>query len=106
MYRGEIDTWDFAWTYSHWSAGMLSCIPDRCLVRNTGFGPDAIHTIDEPYPLPAPLAINGPINHPSVMRPSHLLDKLTQNYQFRSPSLITRLSRLMRRCFRKLGWLH
>ena len=105
-HQGKIDTWDFAWTYSHWHAGMLACTPDRCLVRNTGFGPDAIHTIDEVYPLPAPIAINEPLRHPSVVRARVELDKLTQYYQFRDPSLITRLGRLFRRWLRKISWLN
>lgn len=95
--RGEIDTWDFAWTYSHWKAGMLSCVPDRCLVENAGFGPDATHTNAEICPLPTPQPMTFPLRHPQFVRPSHLHDRLTQRYQYRRPSPLERLQRKWRR---------
>jgi len=94
--RGEIDTWDFAWTYSHWKAGMLSCVPDRCLVENAGFGPDATHTNAEACPLPAPLPMTFPLRHPQFVRPSPLHDRLTQRFQYRQPSPLERLQRKLR----------
>ena len=98
---GAIDTWDFAWTYSHWKAGMLSCVPDRCLVRNAGFGPDATHTIDEACPLPPPEAMPLPLQHPVLLRPSPRHDRLTQHHQYRLPSLLERLRRRWRRWQRR-----
>jgi hypothetical protein len=95
--RGEIDTWDFAWTYSHWKAGMLSCVPDRCLVRNAGFGPNATHTNAEACPLPEPQAIDVPLRHPEFLRPSPFHDRLTQRYQYCQPTLLQRLLRKWRR---------
>jgi hypothetical protein len=94
---GQIDTWDFAWTYSHWKAGMLSCVPDRCLVRNAGFGPDATHTNAEACPLPEPEAMPFPLQHPGFLRPSPLHDELTHRHQYRDPSLLERLQRKWRR---------
>jgi len=95
--RGEIDTWDFAWTYSHWNAGMLSCVPDRCLVTNAGFGPDATHTNAEACPLPAPQPMSFPLHHPQFVRPSPVHDRLTQRFQYRQPSPLERLQRKWRR---------
>jgi len=94
---GQIDTWDFAWTYSHWKAGMLSCVPDRCLVRNAGFGPDATHTNAEACPLPEPEAMPFPLQHPRFVRPSPLHDQLTQRHQYRDPGPVERLLRKWRR---------
>lgn len=94
--RGEIDTWDFAWTYSHWKAGMLSITPDRCLVRNAGFGPDATHTNAESCPLPPPEAMSFPLNHPEFVRPSPVHDRLTQRFQFSPPGLLERGRRKLR----------
>jgi len=94
---GEIDTWDFAWTYSHWKAGMLSCVPDRCLVENAGFGPDATHTNAELCPLPAPLPMTFPLRHPQFVRPSPVHDRFTQRFQYRQPSPLERLQRKWRR---------
>jgi hypothetical protein len=42
--RGEIDTWDYQWTYAFWSQGGLSVIPQHNLVSNLGFRNDATHT--------------------------------------------------------------
>jgi len=98
--RGEIDTWDFAWTYSHWKAGMLSCVPDRCLVENAGFGPDATHTNAEACPLPAPQPMLFPIEHPQFVRASPMHDRLTQTFQYRLPSPLERLKRKWR-CWRQ-----
>ena len=95
--RGEIDTWDFAWTYSHWKAGMLSCVPDRCLVRNAGFGPDATHTLAEACPLPDPQPMVFPLRHPEFQLPSPFHDRLTQRFQFRDPDPLERLWRKWRR---------
>jgi hypothetical protein len=94
---GQIDTWDFAWTYSHWKAGMISCVPDRCLVRNAGFGPDATHTNAEVCPLPEPEAMPFPLQHPRFVRPSPLHDVLTQRHQYRDPGPVERLLRKWRR---------
>jgi len=97
MAREEIDTWDFAWTYSHWKAGMLSCVPDRCLVENAGFGPDATHTNAEVCPLPAPQPMTFPLRHPQFVRPSPFHDRLTQRFQYCQPSPLERLQRKWRR---------
>ncbi|MEM7785582.1 MAG: glycosyltransferase family 2 protein [Planctomycetota bacterium] len=45
-HRGEIDTWDFSWTYSCWRNQGATILPQRNLVRNIGFGADATHTVD------------------------------------------------------------
>ena len=42
-----VDTWDYAWTWSCWSNGGLTCTPRTNLVSNIGFGPEATHTLDQ-----------------------------------------------------------
>jgi hypothetical protein len=44
VYEGNIDTWDYQWTYACWSQGAMSILPDSNLVSNIGFGVDATHT--------------------------------------------------------------
>lgn len=44
--RGELDTWDFSWTYSFWRENLLAILPERNLVSNLGFGVSATHTVD------------------------------------------------------------
>jgi hypothetical protein len=38
------DTWDYPWQFSVWRNNGKCCIPEVNLIKNIGFGPDAIHT--------------------------------------------------------------
>ena len=55
----RVDTWDYQLTYALFSNSLDCLTPNKNLVRNIGFGPDATHTI-----LPSPLADlkNEPLN--------------------------------------------
>ncbi|MCX6762599.1 MAG: hypothetical protein NT093_02335 [Candidatus Moranbacteria bacterium] len=44
-FRGEIDTWDYQWTYTVWSQGGLSIFPNVNLISNIGHNAEATHTI-------------------------------------------------------------
>lgn len=48
--HGEIDTWDYQWTYALWKYGMLSITPAANLVINIGFDQDATHTKSSNFP--------------------------------------------------------
>jgi GR25 family glycosyltransferase involved in LPS biosynthesis len=48
---GLIDTWDYQLVFHHWRNGMVSAIPSRNLVSNTGFGPSATHTLQSKSPF-------------------------------------------------------
>lgn len=41
---GNIDTWDYQWTFCLWNNEMLTVLPNYNLVSNIGFGSDATHT--------------------------------------------------------------
>lgn len=43
-WRGQIDTWDFQWTFAVWLQGGLSILPNANLVSNIGHGSNATHT--------------------------------------------------------------
>ena len=43
---GEIDTWDYQWTFSCWANDGLTCLPEKNLVCNLGFGRKAKHPTD------------------------------------------------------------
>lgn len=62
------DTWDYQWLYHRLSQSGLSVIPQKNLVTNIGFGPDATHTFkpekrhsniakDLSFPLQSPPSI-------------------------------------------------
>jgi hypothetical protein len=44
---GEIDTWDYQWSYACWKQNGISIVPAKNLVSNIGFGADATHTKSE-----------------------------------------------------------
>jgi|GEM_PF-940096 len=46
--NGIIDTWDYQWMYTVYSAKGLCAMPTQNLVLNNGFGPDSTHTSTEP----------------------------------------------------------
>ncbi|MCI5189785.1 MAG: glycosyltransferase family 2 protein, partial [Candidatus Electrothrix sp. AS4_5] len=45
---GEIDTWDYQWTFWRLVQDGLSIVPTKNLVRNIGFGPNATHVTTMP----------------------------------------------------------
>lgn len=69
-YAGEVDTWDYQWTFACWINGRLSAVPAVNLVSNIGFGPGATHTVtvNELANIPA-RSMSFPLEHPPfVMR--------------------------------------
>lgn len=42
-YQG-FNTWDYAWTFAFWQYDGLAILPNRNLISNIGFGPEATHT--------------------------------------------------------------
>lgn len=41
---GEVDTWDYQWTFSCWVQNGLTCLPNKNLIKNIGFDDLATHT--------------------------------------------------------------
>ncbi|HEX9666459.1 MAG TPA: glycosyltransferase family 2 protein [Thermodesulfobacteriota bacterium] len=41
---GNIDYWDYQWTFACWSQNGLSILPNTTLISNVGFGVEATHT--------------------------------------------------------------
>ncbi len=67
--EGEIDTWDYVWSFTVWSQSGLSVIPRSNLISNIGFGADATHTTESVNPRAAlpTVPIRTPLTHPSRM---------------------------------------
>ena len=49
--NGQINTWDYSWTFTCWANNGLSILPRHNLVTNIGFGDDATHTFDPTSPM-------------------------------------------------------
>jgi hypothetical protein len=67
--RGQIDTWDYQWSFARASRHMLSVIPTTNLVQNIGFGTHATHTRDAYSPFAGLVAgsTGGALVHPDQM---------------------------------------
>ena len=69
---GQIDYWDYQWTFACWSQNGLSLLPNKTLLSNIGFGhADATHTTSAQGPLADMTAnlqmedIGFPLRHPT-----------------------------------------
>jgi hypothetical protein len=74
---GDIDTWDFQWTFACWANSGLSLVPRHNLVSNVGCGTDATHTTDPNDPtgnVPA-RAMSFPLIHPPLVLQNRNLDR-------------------------------
>ena len=90
--RGDVDTWDWQLTLASMSVGGLTAVPNRNLVENIGFGPDATHTHQGGPRLatPAPMAL------PTVPQPvvqDRMADGWASRHHF-GGSLLTTADRL------------
>lgn len=98
VFRGEIDTWDYQWTFANWQSLRMNILPTKNLISNIGFGDFATHTnsysklADMPtYPL------NFPLTHPSSLVANVVADEFVDRE-------FIRLS-LYRRIANKTAWM-
>ncbi len=62
--RPQRNVWDMQWGFAKMSNSMLSAVPTRNLIQNTGFGPDATHCHDPSLNILKPASLTLPIKHP------------------------------------------
>lgn len=79
VHAGELQAWDFAWSFTVLRLGGLSAIPTRNLIKNIGFGDDATHTKNRfspdarlataplPFPLVHPVAVERSEPHEKAL---------------------------------------
>ena len=75
--HGEIDTWDYQWTFTCWRLGALSILPSRNQTYNIGFGPSATHTkLESPSFVrkSRPKSLDLPLVHPVSIGRSEKID--------------------------------
>jgi len=83
MHRGELTTWDYAWTYACWTQGGLSVYPRVNLVSNVGSGADATHTAGDVALTDRPTGRVGPeIAHPPFVMRHRAADEHTFDHFF------------------------
>jgi len=97
--RGEINSWDYQWTFACWLQSGLSVMPNVNLVSNIGFHAGATHTFaDSPFSGMLTEPMQFPLDHPVFMVRDRLADDFTQRNHV-TRSLPTRLVQKLKRLF-------
>jgi hypothetical protein len=79
---GLIDTWDYQWTACVWFHGGLTATPNKNLVTNIGFGPDATHTVTDDDQDGMQIEALGPLTHPRRVKQDSAADRFVFNRNF------------------------
>ena len=102
---GKIDSWDTQWVFANWIQSRLSIVPNRNLISNIGFGPDATHTFGKSRLANVPTqALPVPLNHPRFIVRNARLDRQDHRLVFHrsiARRIFDRLSLYYRRLRRK-----
>lgn len=105
-----LDSWDYQWGYAKFTQGLLSVVPCRNLIENTGFGDDGTHYGPEDRFMLQRFSMDGPLRHPEFVIADLAFDRAyaaadTQNMF--GPPLWKRgwrkATRLLRRFFGSAG---
>lgn len=92
VYRGEIDTWDYQWSYARLINSGLSLVPSRNLISNIGFNQQATHTTYQSHLANQPIyEIKHPLRANSYVVADRTYDKAF--YEAATGSYWTRIKR-------------
>lgn len=98
-YLKQVDTWDYQWTYVCWLNNGLSISPNKNLVKNIGFGPEATHTTNTKNKVAnmETFDISLPIKHNQTFSINYEADIYTTNKLFIQLNLFKRVfSKILR----------
>lgn len=99
VYLGQIDTWDYQWTYTVLANSGLSVLPNKNLISNIGFGMDATHTkdLDSQHSKIPKADLTVPLRHPVFVIQDIEADIFTASRMFNHQTLVVRIfKRLIR----------
>lgn len=91
-FRGEIDTWDYPFTFSIWKNNGLCIYPKNNMIKNIGFNrDDATHTNGESkFQYMNAYDLDFPLKHPDTMERNKAIDMA--NYKIiSSPNILKRI---------------
>ena len=97
VYCGEIDTWDYQWTFACWKRGGLTILPEVNLVENIGFGQDATHTREARGVSPPVSGSITELKHPDIIAVNRKADRYTFDHNFGGKKMRSFRARLKRR---------
>lgn len=68
-FSGEIQTWDYQWTYSMWVQNGLAILPQKNLISNIGFDDQALNTKNSSHRVAAmpTYKLDFPLKHPKFV---------------------------------------
>jgi len=91
-HAGDIDTWDYQWTFSCWTQNGLTILPSKNLVKNSGFGEGATHAPDDGgWIAQLPLEkMEFPLVHPENILRDKVADRWMDLHVFRTRAFMYR----------------
>ena len=98
--EGRPDSWGYAWTFACWSQNGLTALPEKNLVSNIGFAPNATHTKGTSKHAEMPTYAIEEITHPTLVVRDEKADQYTFSTVFGGNKIKTHnkpLNRLKRR---------
>ena len=110
--KGNINTWDYQWTFSLWRKQQLTVLPNTNLIENIGFGSEAVHTTEKTEFSNLQAFEIESINHPKCVERNLEADEFTTEHMFKNQLFITRViskvGRLLKAsklyAIKKLNW--
>ena len=103
-FNGEVDTWDYQWTYTVLSNSGLSILPNKNLISNVGFGADATHTkdLDSLYSQISSTDLIMPLAHSRFCIFDVNADNYTSSQMFSKDNFLFRVFKKIIRVFKKM----
>lgn len=91
VYEGQIDTWDYQWSFVCRARQGLSVVPRHNLISNIGFGPEATHTLVKTRVAAMPTQpMPFPLQHPPTVARDVEADRLLSKVTLLKPPLYRR----------------
>ena len=101
--NGQLDTWDFQWTFAIWKSDGIVISPNYNLVTNIGFGDDATHTMDPAAKNAGKLLQSlNEIVHPAKVEVDKKADKYTAETLFKSSTTFEKYKYQIKRAIKSL----
>lgn len=86
IYKRNIDSWAYGWTYTALINDKLTIVPSVNMVSNLGTGRNATHTSIKSKVLGLPIkSIKFPLKYPKVVKRDILADSIIENTLFITP---------------------
>ncbi len=88
----KFNTWDYQWMFTMWQNKGLWIVPNKNIVGNIGFGPDATHTFGDQNGIPHKnIETLGEIIYPSTILVNQAADAYAYKTIYRPPPIYRRV---------------